>query len=500
MRALAALAALVVLAAWGVPVGAQVTEYSFDAAQQRAARVSAGLAGAEASLDASRSRAAALGSGHLPVVSLSAQYLRYRKTVDIALGDLRDQVQASIDGFLASLPIPAGPLPGQVLGGVIPDTQRVRVTDNVWRPTLTVAWPLYTGGAIEAGQDAAAAGVRQAEAEVRSAQDALTLQLVLAYFGQQLSAQTLQTSRENLERFSRHLDDARKLEAQGMLARGQRLQVEVARNAAERQALRAQNDHDGAQALLGRLLQERGAVQPTTPLFVASAPLPPPQRFIEEAAARSPTLARLRALRDAAQRGVQAARAELLPKVYAFGSYNFNARHALLPDPDWMVGIGIHYTITGSVDRRQSEAAALARVRQAEAAQEQAARDLESAIERAWHGAETARQQFLLLEANLTAAQESVRVQTIAFREGESTAAALIDAQVALSVAQTQRAAAAFEYDVGLAQLLAASGGLADYGMHIAQADARLPVVRVAGGAASGPSTTVAPTVPETRP
>lgn len=87
-------------------------------------------------------------------------------------------------------------------------------------------------------------------------------------------------------------------------------------------------------------------------------------------------------------------------------------------------------------------------MRQAEAALEQAGRDMETLVARSWHGVETARRQFLLLEANLVAAQENVRVQSVGFREGEAAAAAVIDAQVALSVAQTRRAAAAFEYDV----------------------------------------------------
>jgi outer membrane protein TolC len=87
---------------------------------------------------------------------------------------------------------------------------------------------------------------------------------------------------------------------------------------------------------------------------------------------------------------------------------------------------------------------------------------------------ETSRRQFMLLGANITAAEENVRVHTLGFREGQATATELIDAQVALSVALTQRAAAAYEYDLALAQLLAASGRMNDYAQHIARADQRM--------------------------
>jgi outer membrane protein TolC len=473
-RCIACLAIVMPWACHAQSPSAVPRSYSFDAAQQRATEQSSGLAAARAGAAASRGTAAALNAGQLPVVSLGAQYMRYQKTIEMALDTLRAQAQAAVDGFLASLPTALPPLPDNVLASVVPDSLRLRVTENIWRPTLTVAWPLYTGGRIEAGQRAAQAGVRQADAETLAVQDTLGLELVLAYFGQQLAAQTLATSSDNLRRFELHLDNARKLEIQGVLSKGQRLQMEVARNAAERQALRAQNEFETAQTMLRRLLREEGPVQPSSPLFVATAPLPALQAYVDDARELSPTLARLRAVRDIAHSGVQAAEAAWRPQVYGFGSYNLNSRHALLPDPDWIVGVGVHFTLSGNIDRSEARGAALARERQATLAVEQSMRDTETMVERSWRGVETARRQFLLLNTNLAAAEESLRVQGLSFREGEAAAAVLIDAQVALSVARTQRAAAAFEYDVALAQLLAAAGRLGDFSQHLAQADLRL--------------------------
>lgn len=479
-RFVAGLAVAVPCACHAQPPAAAPRSYSFDAAQQRVTEQSSGLAAARAGAEASRGTAAALDAGGMPVVSLGAQAMRYRKTIEVALDTLRAQAQAAVNGFLASLPTALPPLPDNVLAGVVPDALRLRVTENIWRPTLTVAWPLYTGGRIEAGQRAAQAGVRQADAETLAVQDTLGLELVLAYFGQQLAAHTRDTSRDNLRRFELHLDNARKRETQGVMSKGQRLQMEVAHNAAARQALRAQNDFESAQTLLKRLLREEGPVQPATPLFVASAPLPAVQAYVDGTLELSPTLARLRALRDMAHSGVQVADAAWRPQVYGFGSYNLNSRHALLPDPDWIVGVGVHFTLSGNIDRSQAQGAARARERQAALAVEQATLDAQTLVERSWHGVETARQQFLLLDTNLVSAEENLRVQGLAFREGEAAAAALIDAQVALSVARTQRAAAAFEYDVALAQLLAAAGRLGDFSRHLAQADLRLPLPNTA--------------------
>ena len=71
------------------------------------------------------------------------------------------------------------------------------------------------------------------------------------------------------------------------------------------------------------------------------------------------------------------------------------------------------------------------------------------------------------MESSLAAARENLRVQEIAFREGVGTASRLLDAQALLATAETQRASAAYEYDLSLAALLAASGipeRFTDYG------------------------------------
>jgi len=459
--------------------------YTFDSAQERLTATSSALGAARANADASRSSAEAVGSLNLPIVSIDAQAFRYQKTLEVSLDALRNAagaVNASINGFLASLP--SGALPPGAAGQIatvgnsalarIPDSLSTTITDNIWRPTMTLYWPIYTGGLSGATQDAAQAGVRQADAELLAASDTLSVQLVAAYFGQQLAAQVRATSQQNLARFEVHLGNAQRMERQGVLSKAQRLQVQVARDAAQRQALRADNDYDTAAAVLTRLLKEGGPIDPATPLFALSAPLPPQQDFVDVGHANAPQLQRLQALRDATRSGVKAAQAQWLPKVYGFGSYNFNSNNAVLPDPDWIVGIGLHYTLSSNVDRRSSEAAAQARARQADAAIEQADNDLETVIIRSYQGVETARRQFMLLASNIEAAEENVRVHTLGFREGEATATALIDAQVALSVAQTQRAAAAFEYDLALAQLLAASGQMHEYTVYVAKADQRV--------------------------
>ena len=127
-------------------------------------------------------------------------------------------------------------------------------------------------------------------------------------------------------------------------------------------------------------------------------------------------------------------------------------------DPDWMVGVTLTMPLLTSVDRGELVAAARAREDSARL-QLQAAHDrVAGEIERAHALAEDARTRFLSMDSSMIAAREHLRVQEVAWREGEGTAARVLDAQAMLANARAQRATAAYEYDVALAALLAASG------------------------------------------
>ncbi len=79
-------------------------------------------------------------------------------------------------------------------------------------------------------------------------------------------------------------------------------------------------------------------------------------------------------------------------------------------------------------------------------------------MRKAWNELETARQQYVLLDSSIAQAQENLRLQELAFREGQATSLDVIDARLGLGGARVERAQAAYQYDIALAQLLEVSG------------------------------------------
>jgi outer membrane protein TolC len=87
-----------------------------------------------------------------------------------------------------------------------------------------------------------------------------------------------------------------------------------------------------------------------------------------------------------------------------------------------------------------------------------AVRDLSTLVEVKYREMTKARDQFDTLDRALELARENLRVRTLAFREGLATTLEVVDAQVQLSKTQTERVAAAYQFDVALAELLEAGG------------------------------------------
>ncbi|MCD7098239.1 TolC family protein [Stenotrophomonas sp. MMGLT7] len=424
------------LLATGQAPAQQLPALTYAQASERLQQVSDALAAADAGVRNKQDLQDATRYLRLPEITGEVRRLQFQKTLTIPLGSLAPVAEA----FGIESPL--------------------EFIERDWRtrPVVTATLPLYTGGLIPAAQGAAEAATRQASAERESQRQSLAVQLVQAYFGQQLAEQALQVRREVRDGLQRHLDDAGKLEREGFATRAQRLQATVARDKAERDYQKALNDLSTLQSALSTLLRSGGEVQALTPLFVATAPVGSQAEFEQAALGRHPQIEKLRAMAAQAEQGVRVQQAKFKPQVYLFGQYDFRRRDELIADPDWAFGIGLRYTFLSPSMRPLQLSAARAQLDQAQAGIGEAENQVALGVRRAWNELDTARRQFGLLDSSIAQAEENLRLQELSFREGQATSLDVIDARLALGGARIERAQAAYQYDVALAQLLEMSG------------------------------------------
>jgi len=319
-----------------------------------------------------------------------------------------------------------------------------------------------------------AAGVDQARAELTATEEQLDLQLAQVYFGLELAANVERTFTSILQQADRQLERAVRFEQQGIMAKVERLNAQVSRDQAARDLVRAQRDREIAQARLQRLLHLSVASQPSTPLFVITDALKPLSEWLSLAEHQNPTLAAFDAKRDQAEQGIVIAESRWKPEVFAFGSYALIKHYLSLVEPNWTAGIGVKFTLFSREDRNSKVGAAREALRQVQTLQDETRNVIDTAVETSYRKVEQAREQFNLLDSTLALARENLRLRERGFDEGQATSLDVNDARNALARAETERAVAAYDFVVALAELLQASGQARALSEYVQLADIQL--------------------------
>ena len=455
---LAATAALLACGtAWSEPL-------SFEAAQQQLLQRSDRLAASRLAMESAQQRREGVERMGGPVVSLGAAAYRYNATLDVDLGP----AASALPGILSQLP-PALARPIAQLPHLPPSYTLQRQKSDA-TASISGVWPLYTGGAADAARALADAHTREAEADARQTGDEATTVLVQRYFGAQLAERAAQLREAALRTIEQHDAAAQKMLDAGVIARVDRLQARSALEEARRNARKARDDAELSATALTRTLKASEVVQPTSPLFVWSQPLPALTQFTDAALARHPGLAKVTARKGQAEQLHAAQEALRKPQVFAFGQRQLQSGS----QADWMAGVGMRWTLWDAVDRDALARATQRQIDQAERTGAQAQSDIALLVEKRWMAVEQARRQFFALQPGAELADEVLRLRVAGLKAGTSTALELIDAQVNQAKAQTERAQAAHDYVKALAELLESCGLSDEFGNYMARADVKV--------------------------
>ena len=443
--------------------GAHAGPLTFDAALQQLRTGSDKLAAAQAAVSSKALRAEGLKYLGGPVVDVFGASYNYSASLTVNLDPANRaiaQATQMLPAPLQSLPITVSPLPSQYTY-----TQQSSATD-AW---VSAVWPLYLGGATDHVRGLAQAQTDEERADAAHTGNELSTLLVQRYFGAQLAARAARLRNAARDNVVQHDNAAQRLLDAGLISRAERLQARVALGEAQRNATRAQDDAELAQLALSSLLHDEAGVEPLSPLFVMTQPLPAVAEFVDLALRHHPGLDKVAAKRAQAMETHESEEALRRPQLFAFGQEQLNRSN-----PDWIVGVALRWNLWDSVDHSALEASSLRQVEQAERTDAQARADITLLVQRNWRLVESARRQFVGHDQATALAAEVLRLRAAALREGAGTALELIDAETNMAKVQTERAQAAYDYDLALAQLLESCGLSDEFTAYMARADVRL--------------------------
>jgi outer membrane protein len=391
--------------------------------------------------------AVALALAHAPRLQ---QLDAYRSAAEAGISQARADEKPHIDvsaGYTRYSDVPefVVSVPGETGGGVlfpnIPNNARARVG---------ASYSLYNGGRTGGLVDAARGERDSAEGLLEAARGDLVLETRRGYWSLVTAEEKVRVLTENLKAFDAHLTDARNRERFGLAAKNEVLAIEVERDRAELNRLRAETSSRLARANLARLLglPSGESIEPAETLVPLAPSAENADALVAQALENRPEVSALEARVAAAAARVRVEKSAILPQVSLGAGYlvaHPNPRY-LPPLPEWNdnweLGVSLGWSVFDGGKASAGEARARA---QADAARAELT-DIEERIRLEVVGAlldvENAQAEVELSARAVDAARESRRVAAERYRQGVILSSELLDAEVALLRADLDRTAA----------------------------------------------------------
>lgn len=426
---------------------------------------------------ASKLEAEAVKGLGLPRVDLNVRAYAFHNEVDIPLDSFKNNLEQTlsqgINDRINQENLPSGiadPLKqglNQTIHsgvGLFPDLANVILEDQVIRPTVSVLMPLYTGGLTSSAKEVASIKAQRSQLNTQQQQDIQRFELIQVYFNAQLQKQLLDSSRFNFNAMQTHYNNALKLENQGFISKGQRMQFEVAKNNAERSYQNAEASLRSSLFQLNNLLQSSQITELSTPLFVNSTQSQSLSTLLKTYQDQSSLIRKMQMDTQLANANVKAQNAAKKPNLFAFGEYSLDEKQ------NWIVGVVARYNLFSGIDKNKNIQAAELQRYASELMTERSKQEIENIIYKSYSEVTTAQQSHQLLQQNMKAAQESLRIQILSFKEDMGTATQVIDAQNTLSGLKSEMALNAYKYVMSLATLLQSHGSINQFQSYVNQA------------------------------
>lgn len=450
---------------------AYAADFTFECAWQKLLSSCDTLAAWRSATDRQKHLRQAAAMRHFPHISVSGNYIHLSKPLTADGSKMEPFASLDQEKFGAVLKNLAGTgkiTPGfakdlgvllQSLSGQHLNTVTELSGQDIFTSALTVTWPLFTGGRIQAAEQIAEEQIRESEAQLVLARETQFTSLARVYFGVVLAQKVLETRLEAENGLKIHHRHAVALEKQGQIARVERLKAQAAFDRAKVESGKARRVLEVAQLALSQLLHLEENVRPLNPLFVNNS-LPRQEEFLRQTLATHPGLEMLRAKQEQAKGLIQVEKGLYFPQVVALGTYNLYKPDSILGQatPDWLAGVGLSMTLFDNQGRGRKIQAAKSALSQVRHLYHQANRDLAVLTQKKWKETVQAKEEFYGLESSVALAEENVRLQEKGFSQGLFTSLDVVDARLFLESVKNQRLVASYNYVVSLAELLALSG------------------------------------------
>jgi len=352
--------------------------------------------------------------------------------------------------------------PGFSLGPI--STGPVFDGDDYLSAGAQVTLPLYSGGAIRSGVEAAEFGAKAAEGQLGAVIQDIKLAVAEHYVAVLRAESAVDVADSYVASLRTHTADTRNRFEFGDVPQNEYLAASVTLADAEQKSLQAQYGLDYARAAYNRILgRDLGAPVSLDPalaidsIVAAGASL---DELTADARAARQELAALEYRSKALRRQSDAARAQSRPQLALTGGYMYIENAFLTDDEFWMAGVSFRWNLFDGGQARKRSASL---DRHAAAVSYQKA-DLETTValqvRRAWSDRAEAESRMTVAESAVVQATENLRVVRNRYQAGASTNVEVLDAEALREQSLSNRDNARYEFALAKLRLARAVGVL----------------------------------------
>jgi len=327
---------------------------------------------------------------------------------------------------------------------------------------LTMEWSVFQGGQTRIGVNQARTD-RQAQDHFlkRTRQEAIA-SAATAYTGLVMAHHHLDVIRKAIETAQAHVEMIRKRYENGLAVKSDLLRTQVHIAELDQERIQAESRISMANAALSAAMGMPGysTWQLTTGLFKGEPVLGPVEDWIGLAQSHRPDMQYLQIQEKIAEAEVQKSKAAHLPHINLIGGYELNSPDFRYSGDSYTVGAMLRMNLY-SGDRMS------ARTREAEAMRSRIqamTNDMTAGIEvqtrDAFLQAQSAWNRISVAESAVSQSEEGLRIVRDRYENGLFTLVSLLDAEVTLQSAQTNRYRTLHDYQSARIQLALACGTL----------------------------------------
>ncbi len=320
--------------------------------------------------------------------------------------------------------------------------------------------PLYTGGRITRGINAATAGLEAARLGETADGQNVKLRVADAYVSVLRASRMLKVTESHVISLQAHAQDVGNLNEQGMVAKTDLLSVRVALADAQQRKLQVGNGLDLARAAYNRLLG-RPLDQPVS--LEDLAPEATQEQFSAltgRALERRGELAALARQIEAMRHQAAAVRGETAPQVALSGGYGYQENRYQVHPGQWMITLGAKWNLFdgGVAGHRASaverQAAALSQQR------DELASIIALQVRQTWLDVQETRKRLIVTQSAIAQAEENLLVARDRYANGLATHTEVLDAETLRTGSESNHANALFDAALAGLRLKRATGEL----------------------------------------